>query len=225
MIPYTLIRSRRKSIALRVIEGALEVRAPHHVSRQYIENLILEKEMWIKQHVDASAALKEERDEHTLHYGDTVPYMGTAYTIEARYDRYLGWDRDHRIFYVPSDLNASQIRRDCIHIYRLLGQVDLTLKAIHWACKMDVKFKEVKISNAKNRWGSCSSSGNLNFSWRLLLADEALIDYIVVHELAHLKEMNHQAAFWAIVRGVLPDYKEREAQLKAFRETIYKEGW
>ncbi len=101
----------------------------------------------------------------------------------------------------------------------------MTLKAIDWSIKMGVKFNQVKITGAQTRWGSCSSLGNLNFSWRLLLADEALIDYIVVHELAHLKEMNHQEGFWAIVKDVMPDYQVREAQLKRFRATIDQEGW
>lgn len=225
MIPYTLIRAKRKTVCLKMVEGKLEVRAPHHVPISFIEDLIREKDGWIREHLENFKALQQTRASHTLNYGDTISYMGTPYTIEPRFGAYIGWDLDLHLFYVPSDLNSEQIRQAIIQILRSLGQVSMTLKAIDWSINMGVKFNQVKITGAQTRWGSCSSLGNLNFSWRLLLADEALIDYIVVHELAHLKEMNHQEGFWAIVKDVMPDYQVREAQLKRFRATIDQEGW
>jgi len=84
----------------------------------------------------------------------------------------------------------------------------------NYANLMGLAPAQVKISGAKTRWGSCSSKGNLNFSWRLMLADDDVIDYVVVHELAHLREMNHSPRFWAIVAQAMPDYKLRQKRLK-----------
>ena len=85
--------------------------------------------------------------------------------------------------------------------------------------------QQVRITSAKTRWGSCSAKGGLNFSWRLLLAPPEAVDYVVVHELAHLVEFNHSPRFWAIVKGILPDYKARRQSLKAVQETLLRQGW
>lgn len=80
--------------------------------------------------------------------------------------------------------------------------------------EMEVDYAMVSIREQKTRWGSCSSKGNLNFNWKLILMPEEILDYVVVHELAHRKEMNHSPAFWSIVEQVLPDYKNRREWLK-----------
>lgn len=90
----------------------------------------------------------------------------------------------------------------------------------YFAEKMGVRYKSIKVGQAKTRWGSCSNQGNLNFTFRLLFAPGDLIDYVVVHELAHLKELNHSAKFWAVVGETLPDYKERRRLLKAFGQQV-----
>ena len=87
----------------------------------------------------------------------------------------------------------------------------------YYAPKMGVTYNRIFIKEQKTRWGSCSSSGNLNFNWKLILIEEELLDYVVVHELAHRKQMNHSQQFWQEVEKILPDYKERRRRLKEFR--------
>lgn len=83
-----------------------------------------------------------------------------------------------------------------------------------YAERMQVSYGKISVKDQKTRWGSCSSLGNLNFNWRLVLMPEEILDYVVVHELAHRKEMNHSRAFWAEVERILPDYKERRKWLR-----------
>ena len=90
----------------------------------------------------------------------------------------------------------------------------LSTKTEYYASIMGLKYGRITITSAKTRFGSCSSKGNISFSYRLMLYPEAAIDYVVVHELAHLVEMNHSPAFYKVIESVLPDYKERKKLLK-----------
>jgi predicted metal-dependent hydrolase len=83
-----------------------------------------------------------------------------------------------------------------------------------------LKYNKIKISGAQKRWGSCSAKGNLNFSWRLIMAPLRVIDYVVVHELAHLEENNHSKRFWNKIKIMMPDYKEHKEWLKENRHLL-----
>ncbi len=98
--------------------------------------------------------------------------------------------------------------------YRELARVKLKERAEYFSRKMGVSYERISIRAAKTRWGSCSGKGNLNFHWKLILMPPQVLDYVVVHELAHRKEMNHSPAFWAEVERILPDYREQRKWLK-----------
>ncbi len=87
-------------------------------------------------------------------------------------------------------------------------------KVAYWAEKMHITYRSIKIKNTRSRWGSASSKGNLNFNYKIIFLPDELADYLVVHELAHLKELNHSKKFWHIVSQHIPDYKEKRKRLK-----------
>ncbi len=97
---------------------------------------------------------------------------------------------------------------------RKLAKEILTLKTAYYAKIMGLKYGRITITGAKTRFGSCSSKGNISYSFRLMTYPEEAVDYVVVHELAHLVEMNHSPRFYAIVAKILPDYKLRQKLLK-----------
>lgn len=99
-------------------------------------------------------------------------------------------------------------------VYEPEARTVICKRAAYFAEIMGVRFQRIAVREQKTRWGSCSSRGNLNFNWKLILMPEQILDYVVVHELAHLKQMNHSEAFWAEVGRVLPDYKAQRAWLK-----------
>ena len=97
---------------------------------------------------------------------------------------------------------------------RTLAEVEIPRRVEYFAKQMGVQPTDIKITSAKTRFGSCSAKDSLCFSWRLMLYPPEAIDYVVVHELAHIKEKNHAPAFYKVVASVLPDYKAREKLLK-----------
>lgn len=100
--------------------------------------------------------------------------------------------------------------------YRRKARERIGQRTAYFAALMGVTYGRISIRSAKTRWGSCSSEGNLNFHWKLVLMPPEVLDYVVVHELAHRKEMNHSRKFWAEVKNVLPDYEKRRKWLKEF---------
>ena len=101
-----------------------------------------------------------------------------------------------------------------------LARMTLLAKVRFWAAKMGVTYGTISIRQQATRWGSCSSKGNLNFNWTLILTPEPLQDYVVVHELAHRLEMNHSDRFWKIVESQIPDYRERRNLLKTYENQV-----
>jgi len=223
MIDYVLMRSKRKTVGLYVRDGCLEVRAPLIMPKRDIDKIVASKEAWIKEKLAKSGEQAQQRENFTLNYGDLVTYFGKQYPITAKTGGRVGFDDE--CFYMPPDLSQEQIKYACVQIYRLLAKRDLTNKVIDFAKQMSVTPIAVKINGAKTRWGSCSGKKSLNFSWRLIMADEGVVDYVVIHELAHITEMNHSERFWMIVENILPDYKKRQKRLKDMQRRLNGENW
>lgn len=106
--------------------------------------------------------------------------------------------------------------------YRVRASEIFEKKVSMYASKMNVTIHRITIRDQKTRWGSCSAGGNLNFNWRLLLAPEEVLDYVVVHELAHRKEMNHSSRFWKIVEEFVPDYRTYRQWLRQYGENLMR---
>lgn len=117
---------------------------------------------------------------------------------------------------VPDYVEHPELERS----YRQLAGRRIEERAAYFASKMGVSYGRISIRAAKTRWGSCSCAGNLNFHWKLILMPPEVLDYVVVHELAHRKEMNHSQAFWTEVEKVLPDYRERRKWLKQYGQSV-----
>jgi len=223
MINYILMRSKRKTIALYVRRGVVDVRAPLRTPKHEIDRFVASKDKWIKNKLICLNERAERRESFSLDYGDMVLYRGMLYPIVQKAGSRAVFDGD--FFCVPQGLSPEEIKAACIRIYKKLAKQDLNEKVQRFAELLSVQPLAVKVNTAKTRWGSCSARKSLNFSWRLIMADDSVIDYVVVHELAHLLELNHSKRFWAIVISILPDYKERQKQLKALQEMLAGEDW
>jgi len=223
MTTYTLTRSNRKTISIQVRDGAVTVRAPFFCPKSEIDRFILAKSDWIQDKLNKSKEQLAQRESFVLNYDNDVIFRGKTYPITMRQGNRTGFDGE--CFYMPPNLSCDQIKAACIKIYRSLAKSYLNERVANFSTQMNLNPASIKINSAKTRWGSCSSQKNINFSWRLIMADDNVIDYVVVHELAHLVHMNHSDRFWNVVENILPDYHEQNRKLKDLQSRLAVQDW
>ena len=223
MINYILKYSKRKTIGLYIRNGAVEIRAPLGCPKSEIDKLIASKKKWITDKLAHSQNQTQQKISFVLDYGSKILYRGELFPIIAKPGTQAGFDGN--CFYMPPNFTPAQIKEICIKTYQRLAKKHITTTVASIAAHMGVAPTVVKINSARTRWGSCSSRKSLNFSWRLVMAPDDVIDYVVVHELAHFFHMNHSAKFWAVVEQVLPDYRQRQVKLKELQMRLATESW
>jgi len=207
IMEYSLTRTNRKTAAIYVRNGGVEVRAPYRMPQHDINDFVLSKEQWIKERLENSIWQTERRAAFELSFGDSIMLRGAMFPLVSRIGTHAGFDGN--VFYMPPDLTSEQIKAVCVQIYRRLAKEHLTERALYFKAIMGTELFTIKINGAKTRWGSCSAKHSVNFSWRLMMVSDSVIDYVVVHELAHLIQLNHSRRFWSVVRRIMPDYKYR----------------
>lgn len=221
---YKLVRGDRKTLAVYVNDdGEVEVRAPRKLSVRNIENFLDANEKRIHEIAEMKRRRSESRAAFSLGFGSRVRLLGAEYPIAAREGEKCGFDGKE--FFFPAKLTDEDIKLNLINLYKLIAQKTLTQRAAVLCVGIGVHPQAVKVNSAKTRWGSCSPTGSLNFSWRLIQADSDTVDYVVVHELAHIKEHNHSDRFWALVAAAVPDYKDKKNNLRTLQESLSLEDW
>ncbi len=143
-----------------------------------------------------------------------APYRTKRERIESVIASHSDWIEKHIEKQIERNKKFEDLTEEKIALLRKEAKRILPIKAAYYANLMGLKYGRITITGARTRFGSCSSKGNLSFSYRLMLYPDSAIDYVVVHELAHLVEMNHSPRFYKIIEAVLPDYKERKKLLK-----------
>lgn len=222
-IEYTLKRSQRKTLAIHIIGKLVEVRAPMHLAQSEIDSFVARKEKWITEKLAGQTARPEKGSVPALRYGDKLLYRGREYPVVAGDNDLVRFSGAS--FVIPPDLPPLHIKGACEVLYRLMAKGHIPDRTFELADKMGVMPNEVKINGARTRWGSCTSLKNINFSWRCIMADDDLIDYLIVHELTHLKDMSHSKAYWKLVESVLPDYEDLKWRLRLCQLRIRETNW
>ena len=223
-IPYKLTRAKRKTLSIYVRpDETVEVKAPFFVTEKKINAFVSEKEAWILEHLEQIKQHNVQKKAFFVDYGQCVLLRGQEYPITAAKTNRVRFDG--QFVCIPESLAGEEIKKAVIILYRKYAAEHLKERTMHYARLMDVAPQKVSVTSAKTRWGSCASTGRINFSWRLIQADDSAIDYVVVHELAHLKEHNHSAKFWGEVAKVIPDYKHQKEKLKQLQVRLNHENW
>jgi predicted metal-dependent hydrolase len=223
-ISYQLRRARRRTIGFTVGQEGLTVAAPRWVGQGEIEAGLREKGRWILKKM----AEQQERQARletlriTWRDGAVFPYLGQD--ITARIHPGLTGSElrgTELLLGLESNAHAQQIK-DLVQAWMMRQALVLFEQRLnHFAPQLDVQWSRLKLSSAQTRWGSATSDGVIRLNWRLLHFRLPIIDYVVAHELAHLREMNHGPRFWEVVRTVMPDYPQAMEALKEERSPLW----
>lgn len=216
-IHYTLKRSsRRRSIGLRIDDRGLTVSMPLRASEKWLHSVLQDKAQWVVDKLDGWQSKRRPVIEWA--HGERIPFRGEEFilqlTARARgaIAQLIG-----EILHVPvgMDADAARIEKAVTHWYKHEAMRVFRECVEYYAPLMNVAPSEIRLTSARTQWGSCTSQGVVRLNWQLVKMELHLIDYVVVHELAHLVEMNHSPAFWRVVESVCPDYRKCRAELRA----------
>lgn len=209
-----IIRTRRKTLALVVLPGGdLLVRAPLHLPMTRIEAFVHQHSAWVEKARARAASQPDLPGSQGFIEGELFPYLGQQYPLRltSALRPALAFTGGEFCLAASAQLRAAALFQ---RWYRAQAQAELRQRVEALALPHGLQYSKVRISSARTHWGSCSAKGTLSFTWRLLQAPPEIIEYVIIHELCHLREHNHSAQFWALVGTRLPDFAVRRKWLK-----------
>ncbi len=210
--PDEIIRSSRKTLSISIdAQGRLIVRAPMRCAEERIFAFLREKESWILKKRAEKRGVGISLPPDDLE-GYSFLLLGAPVTVRLIDEKKVGYDAENAIVYLPrenaKDRLVKWLKENARRIFLIVTERE--------AARMQTTFSSLSVSSARGKWGSCSAENALRYSFRLLYCPKEIIDYVVVHELAHTRHKNHSKAFWSEVEKYIPDWKARREWLKRY---------
>jgi predicted metal-dependent hydrolase len=222
-IRFEIYRSKKRKKTVSVIvdpEEGVSLLAPAHVDRSTLEAIALDKGAWIVQKLKSHQESRYDVAEREFITGESIQYLGRNYILKIETDPLLrngGFCRlkgKYLECYVSDRKNEALSLRAIKAWYYDRAAEKLSERVAFYAKTMSLQYGAIMIREQKKRWASCDRKGNLRFNWQIIMAPLKMVDYVVVHELAHIKVHNHSPAFWNKVKSALPDYQNRKEKLR-----------
>ena len=220
-IAYSIRTSKRaKRISVRYsLSDGLEVVYPPGLQQPSPESLLRERSEWIRSAIDKFSDANAKRPRREYREGEVFLFRGASYKLLLEKDlsrsrigaRITGECLVLSLPNSPLFMDCERIREAIARFYRKQAQQYLPQRVQELADMRGFKFARVRIKNQKTRWGSCSAKRNINLNLRLMMAPDDAIDYVIIHELCHLRELNHNPAFWALVEFYCPEFRHWKA--------------
>lgn len=205
-------RARRMSLRISGVDGRVSLSLPNHAKKADALTFLRDKEAWIRGHLDTKPDMLAVRP------GVSVPLAGRSHRIATVQAGRARIEAEQLL--VPGDEAKVGVKVKTLMMEmarsRLVGASD------HYATRLGKSFGRVTLRDTRSRWGSCTSEGNLMYSWRLIMAPPNVLDYVAAHEVSHLVEMNHSPDFWATVAGLMPNYAEPRVWLRQNGATLHR---
>ena len=220
-IAYAFQRVKRKTIGMSVGADGLEVRAPRWATVASVEAVLHEKSAWILRKLQESQERQKQMRHTVIEWRDgaSLPFLGEQWLVRL--------DPEHQSLQASQQETSPKCLPIALSIHAQPGQIrdavqawlmqqaklNFTQRLDHFAPQLGVQWKRLSLSNASSRWGTASADGSIRLNWRLIHFKQDVIDYVVVHELSHLRVMNHSPQFWETVGSLVPDYQQRRHAL------------
>lgn len=218
IVPYTIKRRRRRSLSLNIDHRGLRVLGPMRTTLREVEELIQTHEDWVLRKLDEWREERFHRDWSVLGE-EPLPYMGAPLPLVTRRHTLrkplLALEDSQLILATHDPLDTAANHRALVLWLRERAMLCFEERVGLYAEQLGVPMPTLALTQAKTRWGSCNNRGQIRLNWRLIHLPLTLIDYVVAHELAHLKEMNHGPRFWALVETMYPDWRGAKQALRA----------
>jgi len=212
-LTYKLVRSERKTMSIYVErDGSVLVRAPKRIPRKQIDAIMNQKKFWVYKSIAEFQELNGSRVRRQIADGEGFLFFGKSYRLMIEKNLKVPLSLEQGYFLLQED-ELDKAREHFIKFYRKKGREHIVDRVGYFKAKFGLNPETIRVMDLKNRWASRTEKG-LNFHWKVALAPMTVVDYIIVHELAHYVEPRHSHAFWEIVESVMPDYQEKRNWLR-----------
>jgi predicted metal-dependent hydrolase len=219
-LEYTIRRSDRARRARIVVDpNGVEVVVPRRMALRHVEPFVEEKRPWIERTLRRFREAELRAAPVELEDGGVVPYLGRELLLRVRVERWR--QRSHvalrgEVLRVAVAEPGPEAIRDALERwYRARAREEVSWRLDEACARAGTSYRTLSIRAQQTRWASCSSNGTMSFNWRLLLAPEEILDYVVEHEVAHIEILDHSKRFWRLLGSRAPRYREHERWLRA----------
>ena len=207
-------RARRMSLRISSVDHGVRLTVPSFVSDRSAIEFIAEKRGWIERH------LNKLPDRIRVSSSPRLPFEGKEFDVVFGNTKSVRLDVPATQFLVPSD--PGKRNSALMAFYRLAARDRLVAASDRYAEKLGVAYSRISLRDTRSRWGSCSSGGGLMYSWRLVLAPPAVLDYVAAHEVTHLRHMHHGPEFWQTVELICPDMDTHRHWLREYGVSLHR---
>lgn len=213
--PDLITRSNRRTLSLSVLkDGQVVVKAPTKMSQEAIERFVYEKQKWIREKL-AILHQNQEKYDDIISMNKFLLY-GNQYALKIANVKKIETSAKDMCIYMPSNVGDDKILSKLKSWYKKTAKNILEGRVNYLSDLIKLKPKEVRISDSKGRWGACNSKGTISLNYRVIMLEPSIIDYVIVHELCHLVEMNHSKRFWNLVSSFMPSMEAQKNKIKEY---------
>jgi predicted metal-dependent hydrolase len=225
-IPYAVRRSdRARHARIEVDAGGVLVIVPSRMPLREVAPFVARKQPWIERTLRRYRQAEAEAPRVRLADGGSVPYLGRDLTLNVRVEpgrvrSHVALRGDDELHVAVGKRGPAAVREALERWYRRQARLEVADRLDDATYRAGSRYTGLSIRGQKSRWASCTSQGKMSFNWRLLLAPEEVLDYVVEHEVAHLDILGHSRRFWSLVESRCPDYKRHERWLRRYGSTL-----
>ncbi|MGA8050041.1 MAG: SprT family zinc-dependent metalloprotease [Burkholderiales bacterium] len=214
VVAFRFARTRRRTIAIAIDVTGLSVRAPRNAPWREIESFLYEKQRWILTKLEEWGALPRPSVIRGT-TGERLPLFGESTALEVRAGRSsVGREAGQIVVTTRQPLRGAVVVRLLTDWLKQQALAALTPRAAHYAARLELAAPPVALSHARTQWGVCTEGGSIRLNWRLVHLEPELADYVVAHEVAHLRELNHSKRFWNLLEKLYPEWREARERLE-----------